>query len=232
MSTEHSGSKATVMIIDVNATLRLESPGGQARVIDLGGGWKSVSNVRFSPNASRVAIVADAATPQVLLVDVPSAHVIATYPITTAVVSPDGRAVILEHSSRGVALVPLNTPDDSSVARASNFNIHTDGRSSVRQSDFHWTDPEVVAFIELVGTEARVVALQVDPDGRIQKRGEKALSVADYVDTTLIKGGVTPATAMAAARITRIPSAGLTLRLEFPPNPALRRRTADVRLWE
>lgn len=229
VSTEHSGSKATVMIIDGDATLRLESAGAAARVVPLGNDWKGVSLVRFSPSGSRIAIIGNAATAHVSIVDVPSARIVATYPIAAAAVSPDGRAVILEHlrnaqapSKARFSLVPLTGPA---------VDIHTDDRNSVRQSDFQWTDPEVVAFIELVGNEARVVALQVDTSGRVQKRAEKSLPVNEWVDTALVKDGA-PAKAIAGAEISRIPSAGLTVRLEFPANPALRRRTAEVRLWE
>ena len=217
------------MIIDGDATLRLESPGAAARVMPLGTDWKGVSLVRFSPSGARVAIIGKAATAQVSIVDVPSAQIVATYPVAAAAVSPDGRAVILEHlrnapasGSARFSLVPLTAPA---------FDIHTDGRSYVRQTDFQWTDPEVVAFIESVGNEARLVALQVDASGRVQKRAEKNLPLNELVDTSLVKDGV-PAQALAGADISRIPSAGLTLRLEFPAHPALRRRTADVRVWE
>ena len=229
MSSEHSNTKATLMIIDGDATLRLESPGAAARVIPLGTDWQGVSLVRFAPGGARVAIIGEGATAQVSIVDVPSAQVVATYPIAAAAVSPDGRAVILEHfrnsQAAGAArfsLVPLTAPA---------FDIHTDDRSYVRQTDFQWTDPEVVAFIESVGTEAQLVALQVDTSGRVQKRAEKSLPLNELIDTSLVKDGV-PAKALAGAEISRIPSAGLTVRLEFPAHPALRRRTADVRVWE
>ena len=229
MSSEHSNTKATLMIIDGEATLRLESPGAAARVMPLGTDWKGVSLVRFSPTGARIAIIGEGATAHVSIVDVPSAQIVATYPIVAAAVSPDGRAVILEHpriapasGSARFSLVPLTAPA---------FDIHTDDRSYVRQTDFQWTDPEVVVFIESVGTEARLVALQVDGSGRVQKRAEKSLPLSELVDTSLIEGGV-PAKALAGAEISRIPSAGLTVRIEFPAHPALRRRTADVRVWE
>lgn len=229
MSSEHSGAKATLMIIDGDATLRLESPGAAARVIPFGTGWKGVSLVRFSPTGARIAIIGESATAQVSIVDVPSAQIVATYPIVAAAVSPDGRAVILEHlrnaqtsSTAKFSLVPLTAPA---------FDILTDDRGYVRQTDFQWTDPEVVAFIESVGNEARLVALQVDASGRVQKRAEKSLPLDELVDTSLVKDGV-PAKALAGAEISRTPSAGLTLRLAFPAHPALRRRTADLRVWE
>ena len=231
MSAEHAGAKSTVMIIEGSATLRLEASGSSARTIPLGNDWKRVSNVRFSPSATRLAIVADAATPRVLLVDVPAGRVLATYPVTAGTVSPDGRAVVVEDASRRVALVPLNAPDDPSIGNLNAFYIHPQG-DHVRQSDFYWTDPEVVAFIEFVGTEARVVALQVDSAGRIQKRGDTPLPVRELVDAAAVKDGRPPAGALAGVEITRVPSAGLTLRLQFPANPALRTRTTDVRVWQ
>lgn len=231
MSAEHAGSKATVMIIEGSATLRLEAPGSPARTMALGDDWQRVSNVRFSPTAARLAIVADAATLRVLLVDVPAGRVLATYPVTTGTVSPDGRAVIVEDASHRVALVPLDAPDAPSIGSLNAFYIHPRG-DHVLQSDFYWTDPEVVAFIEFVGAEARVVGLQVDAAGRIQKRGDTALPVGELVDAGAVKDGRPPAAALAGVEITRVPSAGLTLRLQFPASPALRSRRADVRLWE
>jgi len=231
MSTEHAGSKATVMIIEGSATLRLEAPGSAARTIEMGHDWQRVSNVRFSPTAARLAIVSDADTLRVLLVDVAAGRVLATYPVTTGTVSPDGRAVIVEDASHRVALVPLNAPDDPSIGNLNAFYIHPQG-DHVLQSDFYWTDPEVVAFIAFVGTEARVVALQVDAAGRIQKRGDTPLPVGELLDAAAVKDGRLPTAALAGVEITRVPSAGLTLRLQFPADPALRSRTTDVRLWE
>lgn len=237
MSTEHSNAKATVMILDGSATLRIESSGA-ARVIPLGSDWKKVSNIRFSPNGSRIAIIAHAATPQLSIVDVQGARVIVGYPIASAAVSPDGRAVVFEHLRENqsqdksrFSLVPLNAPDDPPLPQPVMFELHTEGGIHSRHSEFQWTDPEVVAFIGVAGTEARVFAFQVDQTGRIQKRGGKALPVGDLVDAASLKAGVQPPIALAGAEITRVPSAGLTLRLQFPPNPSLRLRTTDVHLW-
>jgi hypothetical protein len=157
--------------------------------------------------------------------------VLATYPVTTGTISPDGRAVIVEDASHRVALVPLNAPDDPAIGNLNAFYIHPQG-DRVLQSDFHWTDPEVVAFIEFVGTEAHVVALQVDSTGRIQKRGDTPVPVRELIDAAAVKDGRAPADVMAGVEIARVPSAGLTLRLQFPAHPALRTRTADVRLWD
>jgi hypothetical protein len=231
MSAEHAGTKATVMIIEGAATLRLETSGSPARTITLGNDWKRVSNVRFSPNASRLAIVADAATPRVSLVDVPAARVLATYPVTAAAISPDGRAVIVEDASRRVSLLPLSAPDDPSIAQLEGFHIHPQA-GRVRQSPFQWTDPEVVAFIELAGADARIVALQVDSTGKIQKRGDTPLPLREIADAAALANGRPPASAISRVEIQRVPSAGLTLRLQFPADPAFRVRTTDVRVWE
>ncbi len=237
MSTEHSTAKATVMILDHGATVRVESPGG-VREIALGSDLKKVSNVRFSQNGSRLAIVAQAGGPQLSIVDVQGARVVATYPIASAAVSPDGRAVVVEHQRENqsqdkprFSLIPLNAPDGPPPPEPAMFELHADVGIHSRHSEFQWTDPEVVAFIGVAGTEARVFAFQVDQAGRIQKRGGKALALGDFVDTASLKPGVSPLTALAGAEITRVPSAGLTLRLQFPPNPSLRRRTTDVLVW-
>jgi hypothetical protein len=159
-------------------------------------------------------------------VDVSAGRVLATYPATAATVSPDGRAVIVEDAARRVGLVPLTAPDDPSIGKLSAFYIHPQA-GPVRQSDFHWTDPEVVAFIEFAGADARIVALQVDGGGKIQKRGEKLVPLKDHV-----KDGLPSPSVLTGVEITRAPSAGLILRVQFPASPSMGPRTVDVRMWD
>ncbi len=233
MSAEHAGAKATVMIIDGAATLRLESAGSAPRTISLGADWKRVSNVRFSPNGSRLAIVADAATPQLALVDVPTARVLATYATIAAAVAPDGRAVIVEHrpdvsspTKTPMSLIPLNAAGDALLADDKGYPV------SIRQSDFVWTDPEVVAFIRMTDGSIRVVALQVGQPGLVEKHQEKLLPVSEFADPAAVKDAPSLARAIKGVEITRVPSAGLILRLQFPANQGVVRRTVDVRMWE
>ena len=240
MSAEHiAGTKATVMILDGVATLHLAATGEAARLIDLGSGWIAVTCVRFSPDASRLAIVARAALPQLWIVDVPGERVLATHSNVEAAVSPDGRAVMLEYlreqrtdAQLKFALVGLGTPGDPVVHDPAILKLLASRGSLSRQSAFQWTDPEVVAFVAVAGNEASVVAFQADTTGRIQKQGMKPLLAEDYVNASKLEPGALAAKVLSGAKITRVPSAGLTLRLQFPPHDALRLRASDVRVWE
>jgi hypothetical protein len=212
MSAEQGGSKATVMILDNDVTLRLESKMG-VRTISIDKGWTRVVNLRFSPDASRLAIVSETDTRLVTVADVAGPSVLARHKVADAAIAPDGRAVIFERAlqpgqEKGiVALLPVN--DAGSDAATSDIRGNNVG---VRVSPFIWTDPEVVVFLDRAGTEVRAFAFQLDASGRIQNRGQKAVALQDPANV----------------EISRIPSAGLTLRLQPTAAGAAR---IELRMW-
>ena len=165
--------------------------------------------------------------------DVPTARVLATYATIAAAVAPDGRAVIVEHrpdvsspTKTPLSLIPLNAAGDALLADDKGYPV------SIRQSDFVWTDPEVVAFLRMTDGSIRVVALQVGQPGLVEKHQEKLLPVSEFADPAAAKDAPSLARAIKGVEITRVPSAGLILRLQFPANQGVVRRTVDVRMWE
>ena len=237
-STQHMNSKATVMLLDGKTTLRLEAPNAAPRLIPLSGDWKQVTMMRFSQDASRLAIIGRGAASQAAIVDVASGSTLVTFPVSAAVVSPDARALIVERAGNvqpgpsRFSLIPLAGPEGLLRSSSDSLDIHTDGRAAARLSDFVWLDPEVVAFVELTGSEARVVALQVDPSGKIQKRAEKAIPAQVFVDTAFLKDRAAAARAFSGVEITRIPSSGLTLRVNLAPGASVKTRATELQMWQ
>ena len=232
MSAEQAGAKATVMIIDGAATLRLESAGSAPRTISLGADWKRVSNVRFSPNGSRVAIVAAVATPQLSLVDVSTARVLATYATVAAAVAPDGRAVIVEHrpgrsstTKTSLSLIPLNGAGDALLADDKGYPV------SIRQSDFVWTDPEVVAFLRMTDASVRVVALQVGQPGLVEKYIEVVARVR-VCRSCCGEGRTLTRAGDQRRRNHPRPKCRPDSAASIPGNQGVVRRTVDLRMWE
>ena len=241
VSTQHMNSKATVMLIDGKTTLRLEAPNAPARLVPLAEGWTEVSMLRFSGDATRLAMIGRGGRPQAAIVDVPTGRTVVTYSISAAAISPDARALIIEHADKAQAptarmsrfsLIPLNAPENLLSPASTTLDIHTDGRTVTRQSDFVWVDPEVVTFVEFSGSEARVVALQVDPSGKIQKRGEKPLPADLFTDPSILKDRAAFGRAISGIEITRRPTSGLTLHVNLPPGPAVKTRTTELQIWQ
>ena len=244
VSTEHMKSRATIMLIDGKTTLRLEAPNAAARLVPLSGDWKHVSMLRFSSDASRLAMVGLAAPtpqaavmPQAAIIDVSTGRAIATYPIGAAAVSPDARALIIEHGGKGqsagavrFSLIPLNAPENLLAPSSTALDVQLESPAA-RVSDFVWVDPEVVTFISAGAAGPGVVALQVDSSGKVQKRAEKPLPAATFADAAILKDRAALSKALTDVEITRIPSSGLTLRVNLAPGPVVKTRATELQMW-